>query len=130
MPAGAGAGGGAAVGVPRLPEAVAVCDTLRISITRFAGPDGFAALLRRALALARAEAPVLAGVRLGADNRLEGFGEIPPGAEAAEAAVALAAHVLTLLATFIGEPLTVRLLREAWPGTEIEGGAFLKEGEA
>ena len=36
-------------------EAVRVCDKLRVCLTRFAGADGFTALLRRALALARAE---------------------------------------------------------------------------
>ena len=40
-------------------EAVRVCEKLRISLTRFAGADGFASLLRRALALARAEVPSL-----------------------------------------------------------------------
>src|SRR5262245_22632509 len=70
-------------------EAMAVCETLRIAVTRFAGPDGFAALLRRALALARVEAPVLKGVRLGANCQLEGLEEIAAGEGGTEAAVAL-----------------------------------------
>jgi hypothetical protein len=32
-----------------------------------------------------------------------------------EATVALTAHFLELLVTFVGEALTLRLLREAWP---------------
>ena len=44
---------------PRAHEAVRVCEKLRISLTRFAGADGFTSLLRRALALARAEVPAL-----------------------------------------------------------------------
>ena len=42
-----------------LHEAVRVCDKLRLSLTRFAGADGFASLLARSLALARAEVPSL-----------------------------------------------------------------------
>ena len=47
---------------PHVHEAVRVCEKLRISLTRFAGADGFTALLRRALALARAEVPALQSV--------------------------------------------------------------------
>ena len=42
-----------------LHEAVRVCDKLRLSLTRFAGADGFASLLARSLALARVEVPSL-----------------------------------------------------------------------
>lgn len=101
-------------------EAIAVCESLRIGVTRFAGPDGFAALLRRALVLARAEAPLLKGVRLGANNQLEGLEQLARDEEGAEAAVALAAHVLTLLVTFIGESLTMRLVRENWPDAKLD----------
>ena len=58
---------------PHVPEAVLVSDRLRTSLTRFAGADGFTSLLRRALALARAEVPSLQSVKVGADGRLEGF---------------------------------------------------------
>lgn len=40
-------------------EGVRVCEKLQIAVTRFAGSDGFASLLRRAVALARAEVPSL-----------------------------------------------------------------------
>ncbi|MDQ3490424.1 MAG: hypothetical protein M3449_05090, partial [Acidobacteriota bacterium] len=36
-------------------EAERVCEKLRISLTRFAGADGFIALMRRSLALSRVE---------------------------------------------------------------------------
>ncbi len=98
-------------------EAVLVCEKLRISLTRFAGADGFISLLRRALALARAEVPAARNLALKADCSLEGLERIAAdsGAAAAEVAVAITAHLLGLLVTFIGEPLTLRLLREAWP---------------
>ena len=100
------------------PLSVAVCATLRKIVVRFAGPDGFASLLRRALALARADVPALQSVRLGRDCELEGVEQVD--GEGTEAAVALAAHLLTLLVTFIGEPLTVRLVREDWPGEKLD----------
>jgi hypothetical protein len=55
------------------PEAVRVITKLRISLTRFAGPEGFASLLRRALTLAGAEVPALRTVKLNPDGSLEGF---------------------------------------------------------
>ena len=102
---------------PRVQDAVLVHEKLRISLTQFAGADGFAALLRRALALASAEAPALHSARVSADGRLEGLEQIAtlPGSVARAAAVTITAHLLGLLVTFIGEPLTLRLVREAWP---------------
>jgi len=102
---------------PHVQDAVLVHEKLRISLTQFAGADGFAALLRRALALASAEAPALHSARVSADGRLEGLEQIAtlPGSVARAAAVTITAHLLGLLVTFIGEPLTLRLVREAWP---------------
>jgi len=34
-----------------------------------------------------------------------------------EAAIAITAHLLGLLVTFIGESLALRLMGDAWPGT-------------
>ena len=103
-------------------EAVVLIEKLRITLIKLAGAEGFTSLLRRALALARAEVPSLQNVKLGADGRLEGFEEIVAdkgaGAAGDEAAVALTAHLLWLLVTFIGEPLTLRLERAARPDTE------------
>ena len=105
-------------------EASMLIEKLRITLTKLAGPEGFTSLLRRALALARAEAPSLQNVKIGADGRLEGFAEIVAdkgaGGAGDEAAVAITAHLLGLLVTFIGEPLTLRLERAAWPDrTEV-----------
>ncbi len=108
---------------PRVHEAVLVSERLRISLARFAGADGFASLLRRALVLASAEVPSLQSVKIGADGRLQGFEQVvaDEGSGAGdEAAVAITAHLLGLLATFIGEPLTLRLERAAWPGTLLD----------
>ena len=105
-------------------EAAVLIEKLRITLTKLAGPEGFISLLRRALALARAEVPSLQNVKIGADGRLEGFEEVVAdrgaGGAGDEAAVAITAHLLGLLVIFIGEPLTLRLERAAWPDrTEV-----------
>ena len=105
-----------------LHEAVRVCDKLRLSLTRFAGADGFAALLTRSLALARAEVPSLNRLTVKPDcsmDALEAFAadEADGGIEAAGS---LTAHLLGLLVTFIGEPLTLRLVRESWPDASLD----------
>ena len=108
---------------PHAPEVVAVIERLRISLAKFAGDAGFAALLRRALVLAGADVPSLQSVKIGADGRLEGLEQLAAdtGTDAlgGEAAVAITAHLLGLLVAFIGEPLTLRLLHESWPDTRI-----------
>jgi hypothetical protein len=115
---------------PHVHEAVLVSDKLRISLTRFAGADGFTSLLRRALVLASAEVPSLKGVTVGADGRLEGFEKMAADigtSAAAAAAAAITAHLLGLLVTFIGEPLTLALVREAWPDTSLGESFSTKE---
>lgn len=106
---------------PHVPEAVMVNEKLRISLIQFAGADGFAALLRRALALASAEVPALQSATVSADGRLEGLEQLvtQPGSVAGAAAVAITAQMLGLLVTFIGEPLTLRLVRETWPNISL-----------
>jgi hypothetical protein len=105
-------------------EAAVVSEKLRIPLTRFAGAEGFASLLRRALVLASAEVPSLQSIKVSAEGRLEGFEKLSPDTRTAvggsEAAVAITAHLLGLLGTFIGEPLTLRLVREAWPDTSLD----------
>ena len=110
---------------PRVHAAVRVCEKLRISLTRFAGVDGFTALLRRALALAREEVPALHGITEKTDGSLEGLEKFVAdagnsGVGGSDAAVAITVHLLGLLVTFIGEPLTVRLACEAWPDASLD----------
>jgi hypothetical protein len=107
----------------RVHESVRVCEKLRVCLIRLAGPDGFTALMRRALALARAEIPSLHGITVKSDGSLEGFEALAADAPDAgiETAVAITAHLLGLMVTFIGEALTARLVREAWPDVkEVE----------
>jgi hypothetical protein len=99
-------------------DAVRVCEKLRVSLTRFAGADGFTSLMRRALALARAEVPSLENMKVDAEGSLKGIEQLAPdaGYGGIEAA-AITTHLLALLVTFVGESLTIRLVCEGWPGT-------------
>jgi hypothetical protein len=97
-------------------EVTRVCEKLRVSLTPFVGADGFTVLLRRALALSRAEVPSLQTIEVTADGRLKGMEALPAdAAKEREAAIAITAHLLGLLVTFIGESLTLRLTRKALP---------------
>ncbi|MBP3959860.1 hypothetical protein J8F10_31820 [Gemmata sp. G18] len=100
--------------------AVRVCDRLRTALARLAGVAGFRSLLSRALALATAEAPELAAARVRTDGALEGLEGFPYDHDTG-AGVAIVTHLLGLLVTFIGEPLTLRLVRDAWPDAPVTG---------
>jgi hypothetical protein len=101
-------------GNSRAQDAALVSERLRASLTQFAGAYGFAALRRRALALASSEVPALRSVSVSADGHLMGLEQL--GSHAVQvredAAVAITAHLLSLLVTFVGEPLALRLVRQ------------------
>jgi hypothetical protein len=98
-----------------------VCEKLRTILTVFAGSVGFRSLLARALTLAKMQEPSLADVQVLEDGSLEGLDKAgsQPRASAAETfssgGLVLVAHLLDLLILFIGEPLTLQLVRSAWP---------------
>jgi hypothetical protein len=97
--------------------AALINENLRLSLTRFAGAEGFASLLRRAVTLAAATMPALSSAKVRADGRIEGIERILAQDEGTRqaAAVAITVQLLELLVIFIGEPLTRRLVREACP---------------
>ena len=102
----------------KTPAAFYVCEKLRPHLSTFMGNAGFRALLARALALANAEVAWLRAVHVKADGSLEGLDELAAQVdpkEMAEGSVVLVAQLLGLLVAFIGENLTVRLVREVWP---------------
>jgi hypothetical protein len=105
-------------------QIVRTCEKLRAPLTKFAGTAGFASLLSRALALAKRQAPSLEGLWVLGDGTLMGFKEIPQDLAAADATrqggIILVTELLGLLVMFIGEPLTLSLVREAWPDASIE----------
>ena len=96
-------------------QAMRVFERLRVALARFAGSDSFASLVRRAFVLARADEPALDQVSIKANGSLEGLDQIT-----SDAVVAIISHFLGLLVTFIGEPLTLRLVREAWPDATLD----------
>ena len=104
--------------------AVRVIEELRTHLIRLAGVDGFRSLLSRALTLTKARVPSLNMVQVGADGSLEGFDAIEQSQEAGaamQAGILLVAHLLELLVTFIGAPLTLRLVRDKWPDASMNG---------
>lgn len=102
-------------------EAERVCEKLRISLTRFAGADGFIALMRRSLALSRVEIPSLQTVKLKSDGCVEGLKDLAAATDnGSDAGAVLTAHFLWLLVTFVGEPMALRLVRDAWPDVMME----------
>jgi hypothetical protein len=103
----------------QLHEAVRVSEKLRISLAQFVGADGFTALLRRALVLARADVPLLQSAKVTPEGRLEGIQAADAGTDV-EAAAVITEHVLALLVVFIGESLTLRLVRQTWPDASLE----------
>jgi hypothetical protein len=108
--------------------AVRVCEMLQVPLSKFTGSAGFWSLLSRAVVLAKAEVPALSTVQVRPDGSLAGFEEIKQDPNAGEhdagafeqGRVALVAHLLGLLATFVGESLTQRLVCDAWPDASID----------
>ena len=104
-------------------EAVKVCEKLRVLISRLVGVAGFASLLSRALSMAKVLEPSLVVVKVEANSDLVGFEQIGPTHDRAErrnAGVALVAQLLGLLTTFIGQSLTLSLVRAAWPDVSLD----------
>lgn len=88
------------------------------------GPGGLEALLTRAVQITARERPWLSSVTIGgsADCPLSGLSEAAgsrDGNDALEGYAALLANVLDLLTSFIGEDLTMRFVRHAWPNVSF-----------
>jgi hypothetical protein len=93
-----------------VPAGVQVCDKLRQPLSTLMGPAAFRSLLGRALTLAKREAGNLIDVKVKDNGSLEGLNG---GAEGA--GLVIVASLVALLMTFIGQPLTLRLLHDVWP---------------
>ncbi|HEY3324620.1 MAG TPA: hypothetical protein VGP72_29480 [Planctomycetota bacterium] len=68
-------------------------------------------------------------VQIKADGSLAGLCKIEAHSDedqCAKGEVALIAHLLGLLITFIGEPLTLRLVQDVWPQASADGLSFEK----
>ncbi len=95
------------------------------------GGTGFQALLSRALAVANTDDPWLRGVQVKADGSLGGLeasdAPVDPAAMA-EGGIVLVSQLLALLAAFIGENLTLQMLRDVWPELRL-GDLESKNGD-
>ena len=104
-----------------------VYEKLRQSLGEFVGAAGFYSLASRALALAKPEAPSLNAAQVAGDGALQGLSEIETQIDlnrdpADEEGIILIARLLGLLRIFLGEALTLSLLRNAWPGEAFDDG--------
>jgi hypothetical protein len=109
------------------PAACLVCEKLRPVLGALMGHGGFRGLLSRALVLAVVEVPWMQGVRVNGDGSIEGLDTLSAEMEprkVAEGSVVLIAQALGLLNAFIGEDLTLRFVREAWPKISINDSKF------
>jgi hypothetical protein len=110
--------------VPTESANLRVYEKLRRPLCALAGVAGFQSLASRALTLARAEAPSLSVVQVTADGSIQGLGELSPQSYTDHAESILIAQLLGLLRTFIGEALTLRLVRDLWPDAAFDDPNF------
>ena len=99
-----------------------VCTRLRPPLATLMGNVGFRALLSRSLALACTEVPWLRALHVKADGSFGGLEELQAQVdpkEFAEDSTVLLAQLLGLLTAFIGQDLTLRLVREVWPKASL-----------
>jgi hypothetical protein len=104
-------------------DAFSVCEKLRPPLATLTGNIGFRALLSRALVLAGEEVAWLRAVHVKSDGSLEGLEEVHAQLSPEvlfEGKVFLLAQLLGLLVAFIGENLTLRLVREVWPQAPLD----------
>jgi hypothetical protein len=115
-----------------------VYEKLRQSLVEFAGTAAFLSLASRALAMARSEIPSLHTAEVSADGALRGLGqglgqglsEFGPQVDlerdeageqrAGDEGIVVIARLLGLLLIFLGAPVTLRLLRNAWPDAHFD----------
>jgi hypothetical protein len=112
--------------VPLESATLRVYEKLRTGLGEVTGVAGFQSLASRALALARSDVPSLSAVRVSADGALQGLDEIEHQLDvdkiragefpAGEGGITFLARLLGLLLLFLGESLTLSLLRVTWPG--------------
>jgi hypothetical protein len=109
-----------------------VYEKLRQNLCALAGVAAFQSIAFRALMQAKSEAPGLWAAQVEADGELQGLGEFDPQPDAFEPQLGsgkeqtgdggaiLIDHILALLLIFLGEAVTINLLRNAWPGAPFD----------
>lgn len=106
--------------------ALRAVEKLRVPLSKLSGNEGYRSLLSRALTLSKARAASLGALEAGPDGSLLVSNTVLPetdggvSAEGTEDGVILLSELLGLLITFIGEALTLQLLRAVWPDATLE----------
>lgn len=105
-----------------IPASFLPIEKLRLPLAAIVGSAGVRALRSRALALAVPDIQWLRPLHVKTDGTFEGLHEL--GAQMGkeklvEAGIAVLAQLIGLLVAFIGENLTLGLLREVWPGLSL-----------
>jgi hypothetical protein len=109
-----------------------VCARLSTALSALTGVAGFRALLDRATALASADLPWFASLRVNTDGSLERASDIAvhlSPEDSAEGESVLVAHLLGLLVVFIGGEVTLHLLRDLWPNETFGDPQTMRPGK-
>lgn len=103
--------------------AFVICEKLRPQLAMLMGRGGYHALISRALALSGRDVDWLRKVSLTEASVLRIAAEEINALDTRDVAIgsqALVSELLGLLAAFIGDSLTLRLVREVWPTLSFE----------
>lgn len=105
------------------PGVIHVVKGMDTVLTRLAGRTGSRSLIARAVSLAHTDVPSLKGIGTSADGVIEALEKVLSAAgpeDRIRDEVVVVAHLLGLLHTFIGERLTLQLIKEVWPDLESQ----------
>jgi hypothetical protein len=102
--------------------AVRLFEKLRVPFCALAGVAGYRALLARALALARPEAPSLCVLQITADGCIQGLGKLASKSDqhhTSEGDVLFTAQLLGLFLALLGTSVTLQLVQDVFPNLTV-----------
>lgn len=102
-------------------------DKLRPHLFSLMGRTEFRSLLSRALAMAGEEVAWLRAVHISKNGTLEGLTDLKPEVKQeqfTEGSIELLAQMLGSLVAFVGEDVTLRQMRQVWPGLPLQNLSF------
>jgi hypothetical protein len=108
------------------------CEKLRAELGRLVGVSGYSTLLAHARTQAMAEDACLEALQInleGAITWVSNGSPAPARDKRARALEALLAHTIGLLIVFLGDAVSLRLLRNVWPEALVEGANSEAEGD-
>ena len=107
----------------KIPDGRRAIDKLMPHLATLVGNLGCDALILRARALGNADVPWMAAISPKMQGSLDEFYEIGSQLkidEFSKGCLVLLSHLFDLLATFIGQDITLRLVREVWPELSLD----------